>query len=315
MSRTDAAFEVLVPSLGERIRRNVPLGTRTTYGVGGVAGLFVEARDVDDLLAVGRAHVATGCPVFVVGRGSNTLVADDGFAGIALSIDALDAVQLYPTRVTAGGGVLLPVLARSTAKRGLTGLEWAVGIPGTVGGGVRMNAGGHGSDIASCLESAQIVDLVDARLCSVEVGHLGLRFRGSALHDRHVVVSATFRVARGDQAGAEAELREVVRWRRENQPGGHNAGSVFVNPIPGQLSAGQVIDEIGLRGFRVGTAEVSAKHANFIQADEGGSAADVFALMNHVRERVLAERGIALRSENRLLGFGPVDWAGEGFGD
>jgi cell division septal protein FtsQ len=138
----------------------------------------------------------------------------------------------------------------------------------------------------------------------VQAVDLGLRFRGSALDDHHVVLSATVDLEwSSDMNASETELQEVVKWRRENQPGGQNAGSVFVNPEPGRLSAGAVIDELGLRGLRVGSAHVSEKHANFIQADDGGSARDVVALMAHVRKRVREERGFALRSEIRLVGF------------
>ena len=141
---------------------------------------------------------------------------------------------------------------------------------------------------------------------AVPASRLGLRFRGSDLADHQVVTSARFALAAGDRAASEAEIAEIVRWRREHQPGGQNAGSVFVNPVPGELAAGQVVDELGLRGFTIGTAHVSEKHANFIQASEGGRAADVRAVMEAVRDRVLQERGIALRSEIRLVGFGDV---------
>ena len=124
--------------------------------------------------------------------------------------------------------------------------------------------------------------------------------------DHQVVLTATFQLAPGDRSESEAVIGEIVRWRREHQPGGQNAGSVFVNPVPFQLSAGEVIDELGLRGFRIGSARVSEKHANFIQADEGGSADDVRAVMEAVRARVAAERGIELRSEIRLVGFPDV---------
>ena len=301
----------LVGALGDKVSFDVPIGSKTTYGVGGAAAMYVDAAGAADLWVVADIARSTATEVFVFGRGSNTLVADEGFDGIVVSVESIDHIRIDGSSVSAGGGVMLPVLARTTARHGLTGLEWAVGVPGTVGGGVRMNAGGHGSDVAASLISVEIFDLETGLADRRGPQDLGLRFRGSALRDHEVVITADFSVAFGESAIAEAELREVVRWRREHQPGGQNAGSVFVNPIPDQLSAGQVIDELGLRGHRLGTAEVSNKHANFIQADEGGRAADVFALMSFVRAEVLARRGIALRSENRLLGFGPVPWAGE----
>jgi UDP-N-acetylmuramate dehydrogenase len=300
-----SAVEVAAAVLGERAQRLVPVGPLTTYRVGGRAALFVRAESADDLRLVGRALAESALPALVLGRGSNMLVADDGYPGLVVELGTFAAqIDVAGAAVTAGGGVLLPVLARRTAAAGLTGLEWMVGIPGSVGGAVRMNAGGHGSDMATVLAGVHIVDLASGEDYEVAPARLGLRFRGSDLGDRHVVVTARFELAPGDRARSEAEIAEIVRWRREHQPGGQNCGSVFINPIPFELSAGQVIDELGLRGLRVGTAQVSEKHANFIQADEDGRAADVRAVMEAVRAAVLERRGIALRSEVRLVGFG-----------
>lgn len=295
--------------LGPRAQRDLPLGPLTTYRVGGTAALGITVRDRADVELVARAVQASSVPVLVVGRGSNLLVADRGFAGLAVVLgDYANTIAVQGTTVRAGASVFLPVLARQTVAASLAGLEWAVGVPGSVGGGVRMNAGGHGSDIAASLVDVELLDLHDGTWHRRPAGALGLRFRGSDLADHELVVEATFALAHGDRERSEAELSEIVRWRRQHQPGGQNAGSVFVNPIPGQLSAGQVVDEVGLRGLRMGSASVSDKHANFIQADEGGSADDVFALMRFVRARVLAERGIALRSEIRLVGFEGEGW-------
>ena len=271
----------------------------------------MRARALEDLLAVAAARRASGLPVLVVGRGSNLLVADAGFGGIAVSIAELTDVAGEPevgadAVVRAGGGVVLPVLARRTAALGLSGFEWAVGVPGSLGGAVRMNAGGHGSDIAASLVEVTISDLLGPEPGRPEVraaGDLGLRFRGSDLGTGVLVIDAVLQLAHGSASVAEATISEVVAWRRANQPGGQNAGSVFVNPVPGEVSAGALIDQLGLRGLRVGSAHVSDKHANFIQADEGGSADDVHALMETVRERVRVATGYDLRSEIRLLGF------------
>lgn len=300
----DAVIERARSILGDRAERDVPLGPLTTYRVGGSAALFVRARHVADLDAVAEAHLATGLPVLIVGRGSNLLVADAGFRGIAVSLAAIGSeIAIDGTTVVAGAAVALPVLARQTVAAGLTGFEWAVGVPGTVGGGVRMNAGGHGSDIAASLVSVDVVDLATRRRGPVPAARLGLRFRGSLLADHQVVISATLELAPGDRERSEALLAEIVRWRRDHQPGGQNAGSVFVNPVPGAVAAGALIDGLGLRGMRIGTAHVSDKHANFIQADDGGRAADVLAVMTEVRRRVAAATGYVLRSEVRLVGF------------
>ncbi len=298
------AIEAAARILGASARREVPLGPLTTYRVGGAAALIVDADDLATLSRVRCAVRATGLPVVVVGRGSNLLVADAGFPGIAVVLGAgLAHVRIEGTQVVAGGAAALPVVARQTVAAGLAGFEWAVGVPGTIGGGVRMNAGGHGSDMAASLRSVHVVDLAGERDGWVDAGQLGLRFRGSGLGDTEVVVAAEIGLVSGDRERSEAELAEIVRWRREHQPGGHNGGSVFVNPVPGVLSAGEVIDRCGLKGLRIGTAQVSDKHANFILADEHGSADDVKAVIDHVREVVLAREGIVLHSEHRIVGF------------
>ncbi len=284
---------------------DAPFGALTTYRVGGPARLLVRARSREDLARVAEAVAASGVAVLVLGRGSNLLVADAGFDGLVVILgEEFAEITTDGTVVEAGGSTLLPVLARRTAAAGLTGLEWAVGVPGSVGGAIRMNAGGHGSDVAASLIDVDLVDLRSGGQRRVVAASLGLRFRGSDLGDTDLVVSARFRLRSGDVSTSEREIGEIVRWRREHQPGGQNAGSVFVNPIPGSLAAGQIIDELGLRGFAIGSATVSEKHANFIQSAEGGSADDVRAVMEAVRERVFSERGILLRSEIRLVGFG-----------
>ncbi len=318
----DEASELLGALLGDRLRRDVPLAPMTTYRVGGAAAMFVDVRTLDDLMAVADVRERTGVPVLVVGRGSNMLVADEGFAGIALSIAGFaDHIDLpdpmivahnepgYPVVVVAGGGVSLPVLARRTAAAGIRGFEWAVGVPGSVGGAVRMNAGGHGSDMAAHLIDVRIFDMNDpgTGLQTVPAEQIGLRFRASALAPAHIVHDVRLQLESGDRAAADDEISAVVTWRREHQPGGQNCGSVFVNPVPGEVTAGGLIDGLGLRGFSIGTAFVSDKHANFIQATDGGRAADVRAVIEHVRDAVARETGYRLRSEVRLVGFDDTD--------
>ncbi|HSP27020.1 MAG TPA: UDP-N-acetylmuramate dehydrogenase [Ilumatobacteraceae bacterium] len=297
-------------ALGDAVRRNVPLGPMTTYRVGGCAALFVRITERSQLEVVADAAATSGLPVLVIGRGSNLLVADAGFAGIAIGLGDLDAtidVDLQRAIVTASAGVALPVLARKTAAAGLAGFEWAVGVPGTIGGAVRMNAGGHGSDMAASLVESTIFDLVERVEHTVTVDQLELGFRSSGLGPHHVVLDATLQLQHGDADTSARLISEIVAWRRANQPGGQNAGSVFVNPVPGEVSAGALVDAAGLRGHRLGTATVSDKHANFIQADDGGLADDVLALMTHVRARVEETSGFRLRSEIRLVGFDEGD--------
>jgi UDP-N-acetylmuramate dehydrogenase len=306
VTSTDAAIAAAAAVLGDRARRHVPLGPFTTYGVGGPAALLLEGCGPDELALARRALAAAGgdLPVLVVGRGSNLLVADRGFPGLALTLGE-HFTQIHPGEgvVGAGGAVSLPVLARRTAALGQRGLEWAVGVPGSVGGAVRMNAGGHGSDVKASLTRAWLFDLAGEESdggFEVPAAELGLGYRRSGIGRLQVVVAAEFSVTPGPRAAAEAEIAAVVRWRREHQPGGSNAGSVFANPEGD--SAGRLIDEAGLRGHRRGSAFVSPKHANFVQVDEGGSADDVRALIEEVRAAV-EERGVALELENRLVGF------------
>ena len=296
-----------------KAKRNVELSQFTTYKVGGTAALHMTVASIDDLYLVSAVLAEVELPILVIGRGSNLLISDSGFRGLALTIGGLADYVDLPNRdedpnvepiALFGGSIALPVASRQSVARGLTGFEWGVGVPGSVGGAVRMNAGGHGSDMASSLTSVRMFHLRKGLEAHVNAVDLGLRFRGSALDDHHVVLSATVDLEWSkSQEASEAELQEVVRWRRENQPGGQNAGSVFVNPEPGKVSAGEVIDELGMRGLRIGSAQVSEKHANFIQADENGSANDVVALMAEIRRRVRDERGYVLRSEIRLVGF------------
>jgi len=292
--------------LGDRARRDAPLGPLTTYRVGGPAALLFEAHSVDDLGLAARAVEAGGMPVLVVGRGSNLLVADHGFAGLAVVVgEGLDAVVVdaQVPAVRAGGGAFLPVVARRAAAAGLTGLEWAVGVPGSVGGAVRMNAGGHGSDTSRTLARVGLFDLAGAGLREAPVADLDLGYRHSAVAATEVVVWAEFVLAPGDREEAEAAIAAIVRWRRGHQPGGQNAGSVFTNPSGD--SAGRLVEEAGLKGLRVGSATVSPKHANFVQADDGGSADDVMALIEEVRRRVEDRTGVHLETELRLVGFAP----------
>jgi UDP-N-acetylmuramate dehydrogenase len=297
----DAVALALAP-LGDRVRRNVALAAHTTYRVGGPAALLVAPAGPGDLAVVAAALGGTRVPVLVVGKGSNLLVADGGFAGVVVVPGAgFDTVTVAGTGVVAGAAAALPVVARQTAAAGLTGFEWAVGVPGTIGGAVRMNAGGHGSDMAANLVGVRLFDLRTGEDGEVPAHELSLGYRSSSVGPDTLVCAARLRLAAADRARCEATIAEIVRWRRTHQPGGANAGSVFTNP-PGD-SAGRLIEASGAKGLRVGTAAVSAKHANFIQVDPGGSANDVAALMDAVAARVASHTGVTLVAETRLVGF------------
>jgi UDP-N-acetylmuramate dehydrogenase len=238
----------------------------------------------------------------VLGQGSNLLVADAGFPGLVVTLGrGLDRVEVQNSIVRAGGAAKLPVVARTSASAALHGLEWGVGVPGSVGGALRMNAGGHGSDTAAVLARGRLFDLATGEAAEWGPDRLAFGYRRSALGPGDVVVWAEFSLTRGERTTAMEAVAEIVRWRHEHQPGGSNAGSVFTNP-PGD-SAGRLIEASGLKGFRLGRAQVSPKHANFIQADAGGSADDVHRLIEHVRSVVADRTGVVLEPEVRLVGF------------
>ncbi len=288
--------------LGSLADPNVDLGPWCTYRVGGPAALLVEARSVEDLQCISRAVSESGAEVLIVGKGSNLLVADAGFDGVVVHLgDGFAEVNSRGTRVVAGGSAMLPIVARHTARVGLSGFEWAVGVPGTVGGAVRMNAGGHGSDMAACLSEVEVVDLANGTHSTLTVDELELGYRRSALRPAQVVVKAHLVLRSGVREDAESMIADIVRWRRANQPGGPNAGSVFANPD--RDSAGRLIDATGLKGHRHGSAAISDKHANFIQVDPGGRADDVYALIREIQARILETHGLVLEPENRLIGF------------
>src|SRR3954469_24726930 len=203
-----SAIETAARLLGTRVRRNVPLGALTTYRVGGRAALMLEASTEDDLRAAQEAVSESGVPVLVLGRGSNLLVSDAGFAGLVVTLTAgFDAIeQAGPTTVRAGGAVQLPVLARRTAALGLTGFEWAVGVPGSLGGAVRMNAGGHGSEMSRVLVTASVVDRADGgHDRPIPLAELGYAYRRSAIGASEVVVAAELQLSKGDRVRSEAE--------------------------------------------------------------------------------------------------------------
>ena len=285
---------------------DAPFGALSTYRVGGRAAALVTIQSSSDIDILASLLVAYGSPkLMVIGGGSNLLVADEGFSGVVLRLGSSMAYEVFEGEsVRIGGASLLPSASRRIAAAGLTGFEWAVGVPGSMGGAVRMNAGGHGSDVAANLVSASVADLAQERPAPVSVaaGDLKLGYRSSAIQAAQVVMEAVLRLEEGSAEDSKARISEIVAWRRQHQPGGQNAGSVFANP-PGDHAA-RLIEACGFKGKRHGSAQVSPKHANFIQCDANGSANDVAELMALVRDGVLGSTGVALHTEIRLVGFG-----------
>ena len=284
-----------------------------TWRVGGPLKIVVRPRNIAELQAVSAA-LPVDVPMLVIGRGSNLLVADEGFAGLCIVLGGeFEALQIgHPncddeaggTVVVVGGGALpLPVLARRTAAAGVTGLEFFVGIPGSVGGAVRMNAGGHGHDTSEVLIDCEVFDIVETAARVVTVNQAQFAYRRSAFGPTEIVTKARFRGRAAPREECETRIDEVVAWRRAHQPGGANAGSVFANPEGD--SAGRLIDAAGCKNMSVGGAVVSTKHANFIQANRDATATDIYRLIDRVRTRVREIHGVELRSEVRCVGFEP----------
>lgn len=282
----------------------VPLAPLTTYKMGGPADHLARPasmEEVADLAAFVADH--PDLPVLVLGRGSNLVVADAGFPGLVIQLGPLflEVVLEEDGTVRAGGAAPLPITARTAARAGRGGLEFFVGIPGSVGGAVRMNAGCHGSETTEWLSAARVVDLRTGEASDRTPGDLELAYRHSNLRPDELVVEARFRTVASSPEESLRVIREITRWRRDTQPGGtFNAGSVFRNPDGD--AAGAIIDRLGLQGFRVGQAAVSTKHANFFVAEPGAPAQDVYDLVWAVRRRVGEETGIWLTPEVQFAG-------------
>jgi len=288
------------------MKRDVDLAGFTTYKLGGSASWFADVDGESSLLEVLEA--AGDRRLLVLGRGSNLVISDRGFDGLVIRLVGEFLVAgLRPggavgeAWVEAGAGMPLPKLARFAVGEGRGGLEFFVGIPGSVGGAVRMNAGGHGSDTAAWLVEATVLDRRTGATKVRRPADLDLAYRRSNLGDDDVVLGARFRTIDRPPAEGEQILREITRWRKEHQPGGTlNAGSVFKNPP--EDSAGRIIDSLGLKGYRRGGVAVSELHANFFVADRRARAQDLWNLVWAVRRRVGEETGVWLTPELRFVG-------------
>lgn len=303
MSEAHDAGERLRGRIAGTVTMDAPLAAFTTFRVGGPADVLVEAETEDDLVAVARERGPA--PVAVIGKGSNLLVSDDGFRGIAVRLGrAFREHERDGDDLRLGGAVYLPAAARLTARLALTGFEFAAEIPATFGGAVRMNAGAHGRSMQDVLRWARVVNLGDGSVRTAGVEDLEYMYRHSALGPDDVVTRGQVWLEPGDGDAIAARIRRLIDFRRTTQPTGRSAGSVFKNP-PG-TSAGRLIDEAGGKGMRSGGAEVSAVHANFIVASPGATAADVWTLVVRLRALVWRSSGVELEPEVRFLGEFPL---------
>lgn len=287
----------------ERIIPGAPMSRYTTFRVGGPADVLVDVAAAQEIPLALRAARRAGVPVTVIGNGSNLLVRDGGVRGLVLRVgSAFSAIRREGDMLYAQAGALLSACARLAQREGLDGLAELAGVPGTIGGGVIMNAGAYGRELADAVARVDTVALSDGKPLAFEGDALGFSYRHSAMMDANVVVTqVALRLTRGDPEAIAARMEETARLRRDKQPLEYpSAGSTFKRPA-GDFAA-RLIDECGLRGLRVGNAQVSEKHAGFIVNLGQARAADVLALMDEVKRRVLDKAGVLLEPEVRILG-------------
>ena len=291
------------------ILKDEPMSKHTSFAIGGPADILAYPADRDDLLLLVRAARAQGAPYFLLGGGTNLLVRDGGFRGVVISLRRMDAVAIEREYRSIGGaygvvlaeaGAFLPKLVSFAAEEGFHGLEFAAGIPGTVGGAICMNAGTALGEIGDIVESVGLLSpegVVVARTRE----EMGFGYRTASVPEGHVVIEARLVLRREDKEKIKARIQELLKTRKQRQPWGQpNAGSIFKNPQ--EESAGSLIESAGLKGRTIGGAQVSEKHANFIVNRGRAKAADVIALMEVVKRTVLEVHGARLEPEIKIIG-------------
>jgi UDP-N-acetylmuramate dehydrogenase len=294
--------------IGVKTSRDEPLARFTTMRVGGPADLFATAHNAFELRALVRFARAREMPHLILGRGSDVVIADAGVRGLVIQVRA-EGSRVEGEHYVAESGVQMARAATEAQRAGLTGLEFGLAIPGTVGGAVWANAGAHDSDVAAILDTARVLQ-ADGSESVLAAGDLVFSYRDSRFKHQQpggpaeLILEATFRLSPAEPAEIKERLDEIRRWRQTHQPIGlPSAGSVFRNP-PGD-SAGRLIEAAGLKGLRIGGAVVSEKHANFIVNDQKGTASDVRQLAERVRAEVAQRHGVELAFEIEFLG----DWS------
>lgn len=304
MSPIDARLRSIIRDPG-RIRRDEPLKRHTTFRIGGPADYLIQVANRQELSGLLRLAGEEGLPVYILGKGSNLLVSDEGVRGLVLSLTGeFGRLAVEGSTVRVGGGYNLPKLAYEVQKRGLGGIEFACAIPGTVGAGLVINAGAHGGDLSQVVTEATVVwgDGREQRLTRDEIGfgYRSTRLQGTSA----IVVEVVMALHPADPAELQGAMRQHLERRRATQPLGHpNAGSIFKNP-PDDY-AGRLIELAGLKGARVGDAQVSEKHANFIVNLGQATAKDVLMLMDRVRSTVEQRFGVRLEAEVKIWGHNP----------
>jgi len=307
------------------IKENVSLKEFTTFRIGGNAKYFYEPVSVEDMIRIIRLAEKENLPWFVLGRGSNILVSDKGFPGIVIK-PASGKIVIKENAVEAEAGAPLAQLVASTVKRGLGGLEWAFGIPGTVGGSLYCNANAFGGSIAQTLKEVEVYSVTRNKLERYSAKELHFDYDSSPFKNTDIVIRGAFRLAKADNQHLKRKIQQIAYYRATHHPQGFSAGCIFKNiqdrqdiqnflknfPLGRDLyvkqwksfiPAGYLIEKAGLKGYRIGGVRISAKHANFIINDNSGTAEDVAILISLVKEKVKQKFGLRLKEEIRYVGF------------
>lgn len=278
-----------------------PMSKHTTFGIGGKADIFAVPSDEKQLLQLLNVAKQNNLPVIFLGNGSNVLVRDEGIRGLVVSMKGLDSVTVQNTVITAGAGVLLTQIANVAAENSLSGLEFAAGIPGTVGGAVYMNAGAYDGQMSDVIYTVRVLRQ-DGEIITVNLNDLKFAYRYSALQNTSdIVISATFCLQKSNKDDVQKKMQNFQQRRRDGQPlNFFSAGSVFKRPVG--YYAGALIEECGLKGLSVGKAQVSEKHAGFIVNTGGAKASDVLTLIEKIQDIVWQKKAVKLESEIIIIG-------------
>ncbi|HTR42818.1 MAG TPA: UDP-N-acetylmuramate dehydrogenase [Pseudomonadales bacterium] len=301
-SKSDLADELAARvSPAMLIRRNEPLARRTTLRVGGPADVYVEPADENDLAATIKFCSGQGTRFFILGRGSNLLVRDGGFRGvvICLSQPSFSRIEITGEKMFCGAGAKLKNVSVEARRNGLSGVEFLEGIPGSVGGALRMNAGAMGGQTFDAVETVRIMDY-NGNISEMLPPEMAVTYRSSATLKNHVALAAVFKCKVLPREDIEKRMKSFSEKRWESQPAAPSAGCIFKNPVA--IPAGKLVDELGLKGTRVGGAVVSAEHGNFIINDGKATARDVLELVEVLKARAKTERGIELQTEVEIIG-------------
>lgn len=301
---TTSNFTELAEALrrqGIAVEVDVPLADHVSFRLGGPCELLVKPKTLSEIRAALAAVRAAGVPYYLLGNGSNLLVADEGYPGVVLLTTGLSRLEIAGNRITAEAGVSLAKLCTAAQKQGLSGLEFAFGIPGSVGGAIYMNAGAYGGEIKDALQSVTFLD-EDGKENTLSGKDAGFAYRRSCFTDRDcVILSGTFELTPDDPAAIRARMDEILDRRRQKQPLEYpSAGSTFKRP-PGHFAAA-LIEQCGLKGYRIGDAQVSEKHSGFVINRGNATCRDVDALIEHIQTTVQEQTGILLEPEVKRLG-------------